>query len=87
MEPIYFDKYNKVLKGPEGTGDLPVWVGKEGIHDANKEKIGETQVIISCWQLSEAEIMEIRKTGKVWLHLYGLAHPPVTIEARNPFNT
>ena len=85
MEPIYFKNYNKVLKGPEGTGDLPVWIGKEGMMDANQQKIAELPVIISVWQLTEQELMEVRKTGRVYLHVYGVEQPPVLIEARNPF--
>lgn len=34
---------------------------------------------VTCWQLTEAELEEIKKTGKVYLSVLGKAHPPVYV--------
>ena len=39
---------------------------------------------ISCWEFSADEIVEILKTGKVYLHVWG-RHPAVYMSPNYPF--
>jgi hypothetical protein len=41
--------------------------------------------VISKWQLSEAELEKVKRTGVVWFHCWGGNHPPVCISGTNPF--
>jgi hypothetical protein len=83
MQPIIFDQANHTLKAPPGADevtkmdilDLPVFRGK----DAN-----DMPVVRSCWQCSPEEIMEIRKTGKIYLSVMGFTHPPLCVTGFNP---
>ena len=78
MKPIKFPEANKVLVAPrdmtqEECGDLPV-------HDCGN---GHQ---ISCWELDGDELMEVLKTKRVWLFVWGGAtQPPVLVEGINPF--
>lgn len=46
---------------------------------------GANREIISKWQLSEAELSEVRDTGVIWLYVCGDSHPPVFITGSYPF--
>jgi len=41
---------------------------------------------ITCWELTEAELAEVAKTGKVWLRIwtFGNALQPQLVEAFDP---
>ena len=41
--------------------------------------------IVSCWQLSWRERMQVLVGGRVWLDVLGHSHPPVMITAKSPF--
>ena len=71
-EPTEFPEANTRWSGQGDTGDLPAY------RDAG------TGVNISCWVLSADEIVEVRKTGRVWLHVWG-QHPPVYVSGESPF--
>ena len=43
--------------------------------------------VITCWKLTQEELDEINKTGRVWLIVYGTGMPPVTISGIKPFRT
>ncbi len=36
-------------------------------------------MIVSCWELTQEEKMEILREGKIWLVVMGQAQPPVFI--------
>ncbi|MCY4431396.1 MAG: hypothetical protein OXC11_13525 [Rhodospirillales bacterium] len=78
---VDFPESNHVWKGgfdtPGGdtVGDLPTHCSRdEGL-------VGSS---ISCWQLSEEELEEVQRTGKVWLWVWG-QHPPVAVTGECPF--
>jgi hypothetical protein len=79
--PCHFKEANFVYKAPPdpetGTpmtdcGDLHVCRGEAGGVRFN----------VSCWQLTEAEIADVVKTGKVYLYVYGPSHPVVGLDTR-----
>lgn len=41
--------------------------------------------IISCWQLTPAELDEVNRTSRVYLHILGHAQPPVYLSPERPF--
>ena len=73
-EPIPFKEGTMVWKGPGDIGDLPAYC--DAIEGKN----------ISCWQLDEDELKEIKKTGVVWLYVWSTKHPPVLISAAHPWS-
>ena len=71
--PAEFKEQNFTWKGPtEDIEDLPSFI------DA------DSQITISCWQLSEEELAEVASTGVVWLHIWG-HQPPVSVGGLHPF--
>lgn len=81
MVPTAFDEENCVLDGPSGTtskecGPLSVWRG-------NLED--KTPVVISCWKPTAEELEEIRKTGRVWVMIWGQTMPPILPLGISPF--
>jgi hypothetical protein len=69
--PVEFKGQNNVLKAPKGRdnlscSDLPVF----------NNKVSST----SCWQLSQDEIEEIVKTGKIYVTVwFGMSQPPIYV--------
>lgn len=81
MRPIDFPEKNMELMKPksmteEQCGSLPVYRGidRDGV-----------PVFISCFKLDSEELLKIMETGKVWLRIYGEAHPPVSLDVNNPW--
>lgn len=81
MKPVHFDQVNKTFTAPPGMEEtvlpLPVWQGPD--QDGNPQ-------IISCWELSKEEIIQVANTGKVWLAIMGTGMPPVCVMADSPFD-
>ena len=76
-DPTKFAEQNGVLRATEeDVGDLPVHLGDGG----------PALEMISCWELSVEEQLEVMLTGKVWLHVWH-RHPPVYVSGNNPFET
>lgn len=77
MKGINFPEATKELGKPDNMTDeecysLPVF--------------SNGKYCVSCWELTEAEIENITKTKKVWLHvLSGHTQPPVMVDAYFPF--
>jgi len=81
MIPTSFDESNAVLSKPadmthEDCECLSVWVGRYA--DGGP-------AIVSCWKLTREELEQINRTGRVWLHVFGPAMPPVALETKHPF--
>ena len=68
--PVTFDGATTVLTAPEGLEDrvlpLPVAATPDGD-------------LVSCWQLTDVEVREIARTGRIWLSVSGGQHPPILI--------
>jgi len=78
MNPVEFKEQNDVLKAPpnmEGCGELPIC----RVADSK-----DNPIVISCWDLSEEEIQEIVKTGKLYLWVWGRTQPPVGFTTAPP---
>ena len=68
--PMQFPEANCLWQGPGDTGSLPA-------HQ-------QDGVSVSCWSVSDAEVEEIRRTGQVWLYVWG-EHPGVSITGICPY--
>jgi hypothetical protein len=84
-EPIDFPEANATLVGsPEDRAagtvlDLPIhrYVDLDGAPH-----------VISKWRLTEAELAEVVRTGgDLWLHSWGVTHPPVSVGGVAPFRS
>ena len=70
--PVNFGEKTVDWIGPGDIGSLPAY---------RNENTGEN---ISCWELTAEELAEVQRTGKVWLHVWGV-HPPVCVSGESPF--
>ena len=68
-EPVYFEGANRRLGPPPGAENIStLYTYSNGLCS------------VSCWQLSEAEIDVIRRTGRVYVSvLSGHTQPPVFV--------
>lgn len=83
-EPVPFKEQNTTFtrgENAESVCELPAYVGKIRID----ETPNLYPCIISCWMLTEPEIQEIVRTGRVWLGVMGTSQPPVFAAAISPF--
>lgn len=71
MKPVDFEDKNMILKAP-GCGELPALQTKDNC-------------IVTCWEMSEKEKEEFEKTGRIWLSVIGLKHPPVCMSVEQPY--
>lgn len=73
MQPVSFPEQNDVLGGGNtGASDLPIY--RDGFQ------------IMSCWQLTPEEMLEVATTGRVYLSVMGaVTQPPVKIYGTYPF--
>lgn len=73
MIPIETSTTNCILKGKTpDVMDLPV----------TRFELGKgIPAVQSCWQLSDEELKEVNKTGKIYFSIYGNIHPPICISA------
>lgn len=78
-----FDEANVVLDKPQGMSyeeceALSVWRGPTQ---------GGNPVVVSCWKLTQEELEEINRTGRVWLMLYGETMQPAIVCGVKPFGS
>ena len=75
--PIGFAQANTILQPPEGTPPGEV---------KTLEVFRNGSVCISRWQLSDAEIAELKANGgKIYLVVMGTTQPPVSLGVITPF--
>lgn len=79
MEPSSFPEANAILGPPRGSteddvGSLFVW---RGLYDGKR-------VVLSCWRLSQEELEEVKRTGRVWVYLWGESMPPALVSGEHP---
>ena len=77
MNPVDFEQANFTFTRPpsmtaEECGDLRVYRGDEGEN-------------ISCWELSDEDIEQLKKTRKIWLWIWAQRHPPVALDLQDPW--
>lgn len=83
--PASFDESNGFLsKPPDMTNDqcesLSVWRGNTEIEDAG----AAMPTVVSCWKLTAEELVEVNRTGRVWLWVIGVTMPPVILTGHKP---
>lgn len=80
--PFTFPESNAVLTGtPEDRAagtvlDFPIHRYRD---------LDNNPHVISCWELTVEEWAEVSRTGKVWLHSWGVTHPPIAVVGQTPF--
>jgi hypothetical protein len=80
-EATNFPESNLVLNPPEGVSPddcfaLCVWRGLD--------QVGQP-VVISCWKITEAELKEVIKTGRIWLWWWGTTMAPSIVSCLHPW--
>lgn len=82
MKSLHFDEANNVFVAPKGMEEsvFDLHVYKENTDDG-------VPIILSCWEPSEEEIQYILEHKKVWLWIYGVGMPPVSVDGRYPFKS
>jgi hypothetical protein len=81
--PSSFDESNHVLSRPMSMTDeecVPLSVLQTETEDGHP-------VTVSCWKLTEEELQEINRTGRVWLMVCGDSIPPVAVCGQKPFKS
>lgn len=76
-----FAEENAVLDSPKGVdpddcGPLSVWRGPDEDGDA---------LVVSCWKVTADELEEIKRTGRVWLMVWGRTMVPTAVCGQSPF--
>lgn len=80
MIPTAFDEETNVLGPPEGWGEDVV--GSLSVaHGVNPMGI---PMVISCWKITQDELAEFQRTGKIWLMVVGNTMPPVMLTVHKP---
>lgn len=81
MMPAAFSEENGVLDAPLGEEDrcdsLSVW---RGMTD------GAQPIVVSCWKPTVEEMEEIKRTGRVWIMIWGTTMPPICPLGTSPFS-
>lgn len=73
MKPVKFPQQNKTFIAPadmDNCQDLPAHQHQGGI--------------LSCWELSDAEFEQLKRTRKIYLNVCGVSQPPVWLST-DPF--
>lgn len=67
--PIKFKGHNRVLSPPPGSENvLPLPIFRNG------------KCCVSCWELTQEELAEINRTGRVYVSIFsGKTQPPVFV--------
>lgn len=78
--PASFEESNAVLSRPGDMDDEEC----SPLSIARAEQDG-MPVVISCWKLTQEELDEINRTGRVWLGILGQTMPPAWIAGNRPF--
>ena len=89
MEATSFDQANTTLGPPTGQmeeecSSLRVWRGTRPALFGTRT-VG-VPVVISCFKVTAEELVEIQRTGRVWLTVQGDTMAPVILEGKSPFN-
>ena len=79
MNPINFPEANHTLAAPAGMEKsvLPLPICLFQYTD-------EFHSVISCWELSDAEREEVAHTGRVYVLVHGITHPPIRVDGIKP---
>lgn len=45
------------------------------------------QSVVTAWELTEDEVADVVKSGRLWLEVRGITQPPVLLATRCPYDT
>ena len=78
MKPVRFKEANVVLKAPPG-------MTKDECGDLHVHHMPDVGCMVSKWLPTDEERAAIARGEPVWLYVYAKGHPPVALEAGDPF--
>ncbi len=76
MNPVHFPEANLTLTPPAGWP--PEACGNLSTYADGKE-------IISCWELSDEELLELARHRRLWVRVAGQGAPPMSLQVEHPF--
>ena len=77
MNPIDFPESNMLATKPESMTDEQC-VAMNVLHGQFPDG---SDVFISCWEMSDEELEQIKKTKKIWVWQYGDHIQPIALDA------
>jgi hypothetical protein len=45
----------------------------------------DVQAVVTAWELSQEEVADVVKSGRIWLEVRGITQPPVVLSTRCPY--
>lgn len=81
MVPASFDGADVVLSRPSEMTDEEC----EPLSIKRMQTEGGTPVVLSCWKLTQEELEEFSRTGRIWVTVYGTTMPPIALNGIRPF--
>lgn len=82
MQPSNFNESNTILDTPPGID--PQLVQPLPVYRGQYVQSGSPCTIF-CVKLTQAEIDEIQRTGRVWVSVLSHLLPPIHLSSTNPF--
>lgn len=73
MKPA--DQPNAVMYTGEDCYPLPV----------ARVLFGDQPALVTAWELTEQEMTDVVKSGRIWVTLLGTAQPPISLATRCPY--
>lgn len=80
MQASSFDEANVILGPPEGLTEDDVY----SLNVNRTEFADGSHAVTSLWKLTQDELEEFQRTGRIWLVCLGGTMPPVIVTARKP---
>ena len=81
MELASFPEANCVLDKPPGM----TYEQCEAASVCRTKTLQGFPVVVSCWKVTQEELDEINRTGRVWLWIYGETMPPAAVDGMRPW--
>lgn len=81
--PSSFAESNCVLGPPEGATEQQI-ASLSVFRGTLKDT---TPIVVSCWKVTQAELEEINRTGRLWLLVIGHTMPPAIVSGTKPSMT
>lgn len=78
MKPIKTEYTNSNLKAPKGQEESVIDLPITRLYLENG-----THAVESCWQLSNEELEEVKRTGKVYFICMGDTHPAILLSSKS----
>lgn len=80
---VCFQESNLLLRAVPGPGDTvdsrTNEVISNGVRISDLHVYKDDDQIVSCWQLSAEEMLEVVRTGRIFVFVLGNLHPPIFV--------